>query len=74
MYIVGQTYTNKDGVSNLMSETFHETLNSALEDHANRDSNGYRDLVIARVLTVKTVLVDYDASGANEVSLYIGGK
>ena len=62
-YLVASVYINPDnGKVSTMSEVFHPNLDAALADYTNR--NGARgDMVICKVLTVKTVIVDYDAAG-----------
>lgn len=70
MYIVAQQYVNaKTDQISLMSETFHDTIEKALDCRASLVSKGYRDLIIAKVLTIKTVIVDYDHRGELEIPL-----
>jgi hypothetical protein len=65
-YLVASIYTNpENGKVSTMSEVFHADLDSALADYTKRNGrNG--DMVICKVLTVKTVVVDYDAAGQVE--------
>lgn len=71
MFIVAQLYSAKDDRQSLMSEALHPTIDSALADYNERITSGYRNLIIARILPVKTVIVDYDAAGVIETP--IGG-
>jgi len=66
-YLVCTIYTNPEsGKTSTMSEVFHTDVNAALADYTKR---GGRDVLICKVLTVKTVLVDYDAAGQAEQSI-----
>lgn len=69
MFLVARTYTDQKDQISLMSERFHTTIETALEDYNTRFSRGEHDLCIAKVLQVKTVLVDFDISGSIEYSL-----
>jgi hypothetical protein len=68
MYLVAQKYLDKEKTLHTMSEAYHETLDSALADHAERTSKGYHDLIIARILTVKTVVVDFTTEELHELA------
>lgn len=65
-YLVASIFTNpENGKTSTMSKVFHADLDSALADYTKRNGrNG--DMVICKVLTVKTVVVDYDAAGQVE--------
>lgn len=69
MYIVARTILMKDEKTSIMSEQFHETLDLALVDYNQRMFSGNRDLFIAKILPVKTVIVDFDSAGIIEVPL-----
>lgn len=67
MYIVAHLWTNTDnGKINVMSEMFFETIETALSNFNERFAKNERELVIMRVLPVKTVLIDFDAAGLIE--------
>lgn len=72
MYIVAQLYRNKEEKPGLMTEAIHNTMDEALTDYNDRIMRGYRELVIAKILTVRTVVIDYDEAGEVQSPL-IGG-
>lgn len=67
MYIVAHLWTNTEtGKTNVMAEETFGTVETALVDFNERFAKNERDLVILRVLPVKTVLIDFDAAGVVE--------
>lgn len=79
MYIVGRKlHMNKKDVTegaepqySVYQETFHDTPESALEVYNHILQNGYNDGFIAKMLTIKTVLVDFDGT---ELPLTLGAN
>jgi hypothetical protein len=68
-YIVGTLWTMKDsGKTSLTSEVFHRSIEEAIADYEQRFQSE-RDLVICKVLRVKTVIIDYDVAGVIEQSI-----
>lgn len=62
-YMVGVIYETDKGKRQIMYETFHTSIQSAIVAFEERND---RRAVILKVLNVKTVVVDYDASGPDE--------